>query len=998
MYRSISHIEDHRRFLDIFRTGIYLFLFLCYSDYFASAQETKPTATVINQSISLKDMLFEIESHFEVSILYQSDIIDGMVLSPNFVFEDNIHQTLNKLLQPFSLKFQEINQHTFVILAPQTQLAKDKGIIKGRITDIHGKPLENVNVILKGTQIGAPTDYKGEFKIVNVQPDNYTVCASYLGFLPSEEEVVVNPNTATKIDVSMNEDFLELKNVIVTGTLNSISKIESSVALTTINTSFLEKIAPRSTANVLQYIPGFYVESSGGETNNNLFSRGMSAEGSFQYIVLQEDGLPIYEAGNIDWVSADNFIRVDLSLKKIEALRGGSGNIFASNAPGGIINFINKTGEEFTDKIKGKVKLQTSDFGQIRLDANLGGQMSPNTFFNIGGFYRTDKGIRPPGYTANKGGQLKINLTRKVKEGYIRLSAKYLNDRNIFYLPIPLQNSPTPAPISNFNPNYGTMNALNETIVHFPTPNGIKSYDLKDGFHTKLGYIGTEMSFKILKDWTVVNKNRLSYIYKGTDAVISVFEPVTAEQYAKEKMINIVGATNYQYSYADSNQPFEENSLNGNGLVGEQGWWHNDLQLQNFINSLEIVKKSDNHFFTLGIYLSEFRDNTKRHWANLLIEVKDEKAKRLNLDFYDRDGQYLNTTTHNGFTTYQAFNVWENNTGKARVLAIFVDEQWTLKPTLTFNAGLRYETLSTSGSLENTEVFDLNDDVPASDTLSINPVLANILWGNDTYDYYSWTFHDYAVSLGANYNISADMSVYTRATKGYRTPDFDNWQARQSEGGQTENVLLLETGYKYSAPKIALFGSLFYTSIRNQLTTDASIDTLGNVLAFRTRGSQTIGTELELTSRPIKNFKLDVKATVQHAAYQVTKNQELPNLPPIDGNRVKRIPNVFFTLMPSYEYQNFKFFGTVQHFGHRFSDETNTASLPAFTSFNLGASMEISVTSKQHLSLLIHAQNLTNSIGLTEGNPRIIGARTAPTRLARPILGRSVIASATLDF
>ncbi|MEZ4886987.1 MAG: TonB-dependent receptor [Chitinophagales bacterium] len=988
--------KNAQPFFRIFKIIACLFGCFFYLYPLVLAQETRHASVSNNQTVKLKDALFEVESHFDVSILYRSEIVEGLLLHSNFVFEETIHQTLEKLLQPFGLQYQEINENTFVVLSPKPSITKDKGTVKGRITDINGAPMEGVNVVLKGTKIGAPTDSDGKFEIRNVALGSHVLCSSYVGFLSRKETVVVQPNVTTEVNVFLNEDFLELKNVVVTGSRNNISKIESSIALTTINASFLEKIAPRSTADVLQYIPGFYSESSGGETTNNLFSRGMSAEGSFQYVVLQEDGLPVYEAGNIDWASSDNFTRVDLSLKKVEALRGGSGNIFASNAPGGIINFISYTGEEHltANKPKGKIRLQTSDFGQFRTDANLGGKLTDNIFFNIGGFYRRDDGIRQPGYTANNGGQIKANMTKKINNGYIRLYAKYLNEKNIFYLPIPLINASKPKPVNHFNANYGTMNALKQTVVSFPTPEGAKTYDLTDGARNHLGYIGTEMSFKILKDWTVTNKNRISYIYKGTDAIISVFEPISAQKYAKEKMANISDATSYNYSYSNGSDVFDEKFANGNGLVGEQGWWHNDLQLKSVINSLEISKKSDDHIFTTGVYLSEFSDKTQRHWANLLLEVRDDNAQRLNLDFYNRDGELISTVTHNGFTTYQAFNIWENNTGKARVLAVFADEQWTINPHLSLNAGLRYETLSASGSLENTDIFDLN---PSNSTYR-NPVLSEILFGNNTFDYYGWSFNDFAASLGLNYNITKDMSAYARTTKGYRMPDFDNWQARQSDGGQTEDVLLLESGYKYSAPKIAFFGALFFTSISNQLTTDNSIDTLGNVLPFRTRGSQTIGTELEVTSRPIKNLRVDVKATLQQATYKVADSQELPNLPPIDGNQVKRIPNVFFTLMPSYEYRTLKFFGTIQYFGNRFSDETNTANLPAFTNLNIGVSVSTPLKSQRVISFLVHAQNLTNTIGLTEGNPRIIGTRATSTRLARPILGRSVIVSSTLSF
>ena len=974
-----------------------IFFFFFQGSRASFAQETEQIENGHQKEVNLKEVLFEVESRFEVSILYESEIVKGLTIPTDFVFEESLHKTLQKLLQPFKLKFQEVNESTFIILSSQPKLAKNKGGIRGKITTINGEALAGVNVILEGTQIGSSTDTDGKFEIRNIALNNYTLFISHIGFLSEKQTVSIQANAFIEVNAFLNEDFLELKNFVVTGSRSHISKIESSIALTTFNPSFLDKIAPRSTADALQLIPGFYVESSGGEVSNNLFSRGMSAEGSFQYVSLLEDGLPIYEAGNLDWASSESFVRIDLSLKKIEALRGGSGSIFASNAPGGIINFISHTGEEYADsnKLSSKVRLQSSDFGQLRTELNIGGRLMKNTFFNLGGFYRRDNGIRRAGFTANNGGQIKANITRKFKKGYARLSAKYLNDRNIFYLPIPLQNTPKPKPIPHFNPNYGTMNALRHTTVSFPTPEGPKTYDLTDGFHNDVKYIGSEISFNILKNWTFTNKNRLSNLLKETDAIISIFEPVAASVYAEEKMVSSSEeASSYQYSYVNNNEPFNESWANGNGLVSEQGWWHNALQLKSFTNSFEINKKSEFHTFTTGIYFSKFSAKTQRHWANLLIDVTDENARRLNLDFYNEDSEWVDTQTHNGFTTYQAFNVWENNTGKAKVWAVFADEEWKINSRLHFNVGLRYETLSSNGSLENTEIFDLNP----SDGSYHNPVLANIRFGDGTFEDYHWNFNDFAASLGANYNLTEDKSIYARTTKGFRMPDFDNWQARQSEGGQTEDVLLLESGYKYSSPKIALFVAGFYTSISNQLTTDASLDTLGNVLPFRTRGSQTIGNELEISSRPFKNFKLDVKATFQQAHYRVKENEELPNLPPIDGNQVKRIPNVFFTLMPTYEYENMKLFGTIQYFGHRFSDETNTADLPAFMSFNLGASWDIPLKTKQEFSFLVHIQNLTNGIGLTEGNPRIIGSRAAPTRMARPILGRSVIASATCRF
>jgi hypothetical protein len=47
---------------------------------------------------------------------------------------------------------------------------------------------------------------------------------------------------------------------------------------------------------LLQRVPGFAVETSGGEVGNNLFARIPSA-GAYEFVQVQEDGLPVFEDG-----------------------------------------------------------------------------------------------------------------------------------------------------------------------------------------------------------------------------------------------------------------------------------------------------------------------------------------------------------------------------------------------------------------------------------------------------------------------------------------------------------------------------------------------------------------------------------------------------------------------------------------------------------------------------------------------------------------------------
>ena len=61
---------------------------------------------------------------------------------------------------------------------------------------------------------------------------------------------------------------------------------------------------------------------------------------------------------------------------------------------GGIINFISKTGQ---NEFMGTTKLTVGDYGLFRTDFNMGGSIvEDKLFFNVGGFYRVDEGIRSP--------------------------------------------------------------------------------------------------------------------------------------------------------------------------------------------------------------------------------------------------------------------------------------------------------------------------------------------------------------------------------------------------------------------------------------------------------------------------------------------------------------------------------------------------------------------------------------------------------------------------
>src|SRR5687768_8193900 len=95
--------------------------------------------------------------------------------------------------------------------------AQELGTVKGKVTLKSGIPLEAVNVGLSGTTYGASTQADGQFVIQNVQPGEYTIAASFLGYEMSERDLYVKPGETVEISLIMTESSTQLQEVEITG-------------------------------------------------------------------------------------------------------------------------------------------------------------------------------------------------------------------------------------------------------------------------------------------------------------------------------------------------------------------------------------------------------------------------------------------------------------------------------------------------------------------------------------------------------------------------------------------------------------------------------------------------------------------------------------------------------------------------------------------------------------------------------------------------------------
>src|SRR5258708_4648124 len=90
-----------------------------------------------------------------------------------------------------------------------------------------------------------------------------------------------------------------LGTIVVTGSTSKRTLLDASVDVTPVTAAELEQKAPRNTADVLQLIPGVFVESTAGPVSNNYSVRGLPGGGQ-TFITLVEDAMPILYVGGGD--------------------------------------------------------------------------------------------------------------------------------------------------------------------------------------------------------------------------------------------------------------------------------------------------------------------------------------------------------------------------------------------------------------------------------------------------------------------------------------------------------------------------------------------------------------------------------------------------------------------------------------------------------------------------------------------------------------------------
>lgn len=206
--------------------------------------------------------------------------------------------------------------------------------VSGKVIDIENNPLVGVNVIISRTDKGAATNLNGEFQINNLNPGNYELIFSSIGYESVEKNIEIN-NSSIILNVQLVEKLIETDQIIITA-----GKHEQKISDLPVSAAVIgyEDISKRNISNIedaMRFVPGVNM------VDGQISIRGSSgySRGAGTRVLLAFDGIPFYtgDTGEVIWES----IPVN-EIERVEIIKGAASSLYGSGAIGGVINIITK--------------------------------------------------------------------------------------------------------------------------------------------------------------------------------------------------------------------------------------------------------------------------------------------------------------------------------------------------------------------------------------------------------------------------------------------------------------------------------------------------------------------------------------------------------------------------------------------------------------------------------------------------------------------------------
>ncbi len=782
--------------------------------------------------------------------------------------------------------------------------------------------------------------------------------------------------------------------IVVTGVIRGAgtNKLDTSISVSSLSADAIADSNPTNLAEVFRQLPGMRSESSSGGGNSNINVRGIPiSTGGAKFLSMQEDGLPILLFGDHLFAPADGFFKSDVTLARVESVRGGTASTLTTNGPGGIINLIGKTGKDGGGSISAGIGV---DHRNYRVDAEYGARLADDLYFHVGGHFQQGGDYRKSGYDAISGGQIRLSLTKDFEAGFVRLTGKIIDKKEQAYFP-QLVSRTGNATSGVVGTRLGSFRSQDHSLYSNLTRNGLavngrnqlEPYDVADGLNHKVKSIGLETNFDLGGGINLSTKTRYQDI-KGEFLGFFTYGALNAA--------SLAGSTYFNGPLAG--QPVTAANL-PNGLASDVAVFDVNLDdMSNFANDIRLSKSfelgSDS---TLDLSLGHFfmHQNFKQdwHWTRIVTTTENRAAL------------IATPGSINGLAgVNQAFG-WDGSNRnydlEAEVSSPFAGLAFKTGD-LSLDASIRYDKMRQNGVRTRAAggPFDVNGSgtITGSEaTVSLNTGVVDAR-ADLKADNFAW-------SIGANYLFGGNFSVFGRASRGAsfnfdRALDFGVRNASGNllpgaEGAYVDTVKQYELGFK--AQNIDLGGGNldFYGTAFLSKTEESNITITpptGQIRKYEAKGL-----ELEAYYRS-GVFNLYATTTYTDAEIEDARNSANVVITALIGNRPQRQAKFIWAVTPSLDFDQFRVSASWIGTSSSFANDANTLTQKGYSVVHLSGAFNVT----DNLQFSLNVNNLFDKAGITEsandGRESLLASAPNTITIGRSIQGRTVSANMRFKF
>ncbi|MDE2835756.1 MAG: TonB-dependent receptor [Bacteroidota bacterium] len=226
-----------------------------------------------------------------------------------------------------------------LLCLPAGQLFAQTGTVFGLVTDESTSDvLVSASVSVLGSQRGAATDGEGSYTILDLNPGQYTLRASFVGYQSGEIEVTIESGTDLEVNFALAPG-IDLDPIQVTSGRRQEKLLDAPASIDVVTARDLETHVDPTTVKALRNVTGVNMVQTGIDRYevvlrafNNVFSGATHVLTDYRHAGAASIGV------NVHSIMAN----LALDTERIEVVRGPGSALYGAGVDSGVIHYISK--------------------------------------------------------------------------------------------------------------------------------------------------------------------------------------------------------------------------------------------------------------------------------------------------------------------------------------------------------------------------------------------------------------------------------------------------------------------------------------------------------------------------------------------------------------------------------------------------------------------------------------------------------------------------------